>query len=463
MYEEACNTGNSIYLEADDLIDIAEYYQSKGEYKKAIAAADYAISIFPGATSPLLFRSRMSLIYEKNSQKANEWADKIEDKTDLDYYYLKAEILIADNHEKLADKYLEEIFENISQDEHDEFCLDIANLYIDYNLYKYAKKWMNCANKKNYTLYQEIDAQIASSEGNYVKSKKIYNKILDKDPYNNIYWNKLATVQYLSNEIDDSIASCEYAIAIDPNDFEAYFNKANALFYLHKYEEALKNYKKVAELNPNDETGEMFQGITLSSMSKFEESISHLEKAEKLLDKSSPNRIEILKQLAYNYDQVGNTELSYKYIKKALNIDPTNPDLLVLEGHMDLENGKVDEAKSVFEKAINMSINSEEVMLHIALSFYDNGYTNASYKLLNTLVHIHQSHESTPSYVWKEIWIYLALCALTLHDHDRIPDFLVKAVENDSEKSKTILGPFFPEKLEPEDYLEYYKSHITQY
>ena len=104
---------------------------------------------------------------------------------------------------------------------------------------------MNCANKKNYTLYQEIDAQIASSEGNYVKSKKIYNKILDKDPYNNIYWNKLATVQYLSNEIDDSIVSCEYAIAIDPNDFEAYFNKANALFYLHKYEEALKNYKKV--------------------------------------------------------------------------------------------------------------------------------------------------------------------------------------------------------------------------
>lgn len=69
MYEEACNTGNSIYLEADDLIDIAEYYQSKGEYKKAIAAADYAISIFPGATSPLLFRSRMSLIYEKNSQR----------------------------------------------------------------------------------------------------------------------------------------------------------------------------------------------------------------------------------------------------------------------------------------------------------------------------------------------------------------------------------------------------------
>ena len=70
------------------------------------------------------------------------------------------------------------------------------------------------------------------SHGNYVESETILNELLDADPYFGPYWNQLAQSQFLRNDIQDSIISSEYSIAINPNDEEAVLNKANGLLHL---------------------------------------------------------------------------------------------------------------------------------------------------------------------------------------------------------------------------------------
>ena len=96
-YEDAQKSGESIYLEPEELTDIAEYYHILGNVNHAINVIDEAISMFPGAVSPLSFRARIALLKENNPQKADEYAELIEDKSDLEYFYIKAEIMLVEN------------------------------------------------------------------------------------------------------------------------------------------------------------------------------------------------------------------------------------------------------------------------------------------------------------------------------------------------------------------------------
>ena len=81
-------------LEPDELTDVAEYFYGKGDRKLSLQILNDAIEAFPGATMPLVFRGRTALIDEHDVEKAKEYARQIDDKLNLDYIYLEAEILI---------------------------------------------------------------------------------------------------------------------------------------------------------------------------------------------------------------------------------------------------------------------------------------------------------------------------------------------------------------------------------
>ena len=58
-------------MDADELNDIAEYFYNNGKIDGIYRGFDYAISLFPGATGPLVFRSRIALIVNNDPQKRN--------------------------------------------------------------------------------------------------------------------------------------------------------------------------------------------------------------------------------------------------------------------------------------------------------------------------------------------------------------------------------------------------------
>lgn len=462
-YEEAIKKNEPIILEADELTEIAEYYQYIGDNEKALEVCDHAMSLYPGVSEPLLFRSRYALLVNEDSSEAKQYAMQISDKTDLDYYYLIAEIMIVDNHIKSAEKYLEEKMADV--DITDDYCIDVANLFLDYELYAHAEKWLKRSKDKNSEEYKEIEAQIELNNGNFKESERIYNQLLDKDPYSTPHWNKLATAQFLSNEISDSITSSEFSIAIDPTDVEAYLNKANGLYSLHNYEDALLYYKKVAELAPEEETGNMFQGFAFTALGRNEEAISHLKKALAIADDDSPNIIEIYKQMAYNYGILGDLPSANEYIEKALALEPENKELLILKGHVALMEDNKDESQKLFQEALNVSSSTDEsveTMYHIALAYYDNGYVKAAYKLCATLIDKLNKEKIKPA-VWGDLWAYVALCSLRLHDKEHSEMFLNTAIGIDKDKLKAILGEYFPDGLDPKDYYKYYLDNINKF
>ena len=453
-YEDARESGESIYLDPDELTDIAEYYHILGNVNHAIEVIDEAINMFPGSVSPLSFRARVALLKEDNPQKANEFAEQIDDKSDLEYFYIKAEIMIVENKIDEADEFLEAQYEDMNDEDRADFVIDVATLFADYDALEKAQKWLMRSDETDELDYQELKGRIALAKGNYEESERIFNKLIDKDPYSSPYWNHLASTQLMRNNIRDAIQSSEFSIAINPKDEEAILNKANALLSLGNYEEAYKYFQRYSELCPTEDCGQLFQGISMLNMGNLEKGIEHLKNAEKLMKADSPSQYEIYQELAFALSRKGELQEALDYANKLYHLEGIfdRNEALVLRGHLFMENGQMEEAQKCFSKAINDSNGSPKVFLRIAISTYDNGYYKSAYRMLKTLRRVTDAD-------YNEGYSYMALCCQALGLTDEFLENVKTACEVNPQEARIVLGELFPTELEPQDYYHYLLSN----
>lgn len=454
LYENAQASGTSVYLEPDDLTDIAEYYHILGNIDACKNTVDYAIKMFPGATMPLVFRSRVALLMEHDVALAEEYAEMIDDKADLEYLYLKAEIMIVDDRAEEAETFLRDAYEELEDDEDKaDFLIDVANLYADYELMEYAQQWLSLSEEYDSTDYKELQGRIAMGLGDYEESNRIYNELIDRNPYSFTYWNQLASSQLLHNEIMESIQSSEFALAINPDDEDATLNKANGLFNLGNFEEACKYYERFTKISPNSEVGEMFFGISLINLNRTEEGVEHLKKAESLADAFSEYLHDIYVELAYSLTALGKHEDAMEYIEKISQLDDCDPyETDVLKGNVHLQKGETAEAMKCFQHAVTASNGSPRVILRIGICIYDNGYYSLAYDVFHLLL-------DDASDEWKDGWSYLALCCMLLSRKDEFVYAVRKACQQNPVEAKMVLGEIFPENLSPDDYVNYLKEN----
>lgn len=448
-YEDAERKGEPIYMEPDELTNIAEYYYNDGRIDKAIQTLSYAIQLFPSSAIPLVFRARIALLDEKNPKLAARLAEQVGDKTDYEYLYLKAEIMIEERHADEADKYLRETFDTIFEEDRPDYVLDVATLFADYNQFALADKWLSLSEDKDLADYKELKGRIATAQGNYSESERIFSNLLDEDPFSSHFWNRLASSQMMQNRMKDAIASSEFSIAINPKDEEAIINKANSLFCLAQFEEALKYYKRYTELRPQSYLGYMNLGNTLLNLNRTEEAVKQYMKAEELLGGKEEDAVELYQEIALAQSALGRISEAIKYAQKAAqcpNADQT--EILVLKGHIYLEHGNVEKSKEYYEEAIKQAVPVNKGIKLVAVSAYDCGYYNIAAKLFKMIV---KSTDNTQN----EGYAYLASCCQYLGKEREFKKYLKKACELNTTETKLIFSPYFPTDIEAKDYYDY--------
>jgi tetratricopeptide (TPR) repeat protein len=302
--------------------------------------------------------------------------------------------------------------------------------------------------------YKELQGRIALNKGNYKESEDIFNALLDEDPFSSPYWNRLASSQFMRNHINDSITSSEFSIAINPNDEEAILNKANGLFSLENYEEALIYYRRFTHLCPEEETGYLFQGITLLNLNRTQEALQKLKEAEEKASKQSSNLLEIYQQLSFTLSHLGHLDEALSYIDKAEKLnDAEKGEMNVLRGHLLLEHERQKEAQIYFQKALSESKDSPSIILHIAISVYDCGYLKFSYKLFKELYYTEKGNDMLEGYS------YFAMCCRDMKHYEEYLQVLKKACELNPSEAKNVLGEYFPREVEPSQYYQYALTH----
>jgi len=250
-YETAVRVGDYPFMDADDLIDIADYYNMVDEHDKAVEVVDHALELYPHATLPNVFMARESLL-NGDYDAAHRFADAIEGKDEPDYHYLKTELLIAEGKIEQADRYMRDYGMTVPADEYEDFVRDCANLYIDYGISDKAYEWMLRSKGDDSVDFKELMARALFGMGKLKNAQRLYNELIDADPYNSQYWNALASAQFLNGEYSDAVSSSEYSLAINPKDTEALALKASGLTQLGNTEEAVKYCRRYAEIIPDD-------------------------------------------------------------------------------------------------------------------------------------------------------------------------------------------------------------------
>lgn len=451
-YENSQKEGREEYFETKELTDIAEYYYSSGRMDDLNAVLDYAIRLHPGAALPLVFRGRIALIDEKDVEKARRCVEQITDCSNLDYHYLKAEIMIADDDVTAADEYLKAQLDTIDEDEEADYILDVSTLFIDYGIADKAAEWLDMSDETTLADYRELKARIAFTNGDYDLSSQLFEQLIDDDPYSGKYWNSLASTQFMDNRINDAITSSEFSIAINPEDFEAVLNKANGLFSLGNFAEAMKFYERYAKLCPKEGAGPLFMGNCLLNMGKAEEALPYYEEALHKLQELNLGTTEALQCLAFTYSQLDRVDEALECLDKAMALKDSNKnEVLVIKGHILLEHRRVKEALKEFLEALESSAYSRDIFFRIGISVYDCGYPAVAYRMFKSYMDMRRD-DNDDSY---EGVAYLAACCKYLNRREDYLKYLRLACEKNPDEVRKILGSEFPMGMEPRDYYDY--------
>lgn len=93
LYEQTIAAGNSPYMDTDDLLDVAEFYLSKGEFSKAQEAMELALELHPKAQEPVAMMADI-MFDSQNWEQAVVWLNKV---LDNDTFNVRAWQNLADS------------------------------------------------------------------------------------------------------------------------------------------------------------------------------------------------------------------------------------------------------------------------------------------------------------------------------------------------------------------------------
>jgi tetratricopeptide (TPR) repeat protein len=447
-YETSVKSEHAIYMDADDLADIADYYHYNGRDEEANEAIELALTYNPEAVGPLLYKAREALS-RGDYEDAEDYASRIEAVDSQEAVYLKGEIMISQGKVDEANDYFRQKMDEIMPDELTDYVYDVANVFSDYNIHNIAFEWIARSQGDDSDDFKELMGHTLFGLGKYKDSERIFNELIDHDPYSARYWNALANAQFMSEDYNASITSSEYAIAIDPHDAESILAKANGLFSLNNYESALTYYRRYSDIMEDDYFGYLHQGTCLLNLGHPEEAIVALEKAEQTATAAGPQiHADIYQELAFAYGDLHKLDQALYYIDKAEELGCDHANMEVIRGHILLSSNQQKEAELAFKKALKLSDNTPKTMLRIVVSLYDNQYPLTCYTLFKKFFkHIYSD--------WNDGYSYMALCCLDLKKYDEFLYYLDLAVKRNPKEAGAVLGGLFPEGTLPEEYVAY--------
>ncbi len=454
-YEASLESGDAMFLDVDDLVDIADYYNWIGRQEDALLVVKRGLDLYPNHELLNVFMARRALEVEDIAE-ARRIANRIDDKDAPDYHYLHAEILIAQNRIEEADHYLREYGKRVEPDEYADFVKDVANLYIDYDVSQKAYEWMMRAAGDDSDDFKELMGRALFGLGKYKESQRIFNELIDHNPFSKQYWTALATAQFMDEDYHAAITSSEYAIAIDPNDPDSLLTKANGLVKLGNFEQAAEFFRRYSEICPDDALGLLHQAACMVNMNQHKEAIPLLERALTLADNDGDLMPQIYQELAFAYSANDELDRALDAIDKTKNYLCDHADMLVIRGHLLLNHQRNKEAEEAFRTAMTVSDNKPAVTLRIIVSLYDNHYVKAAYQMLKRFYEIIVDDDYPNGHA------YMALCCWELHYNREFLRYLKLSTERNPKEARAVLGYLFPDDMNVDQYYDYMKENMKR-
>ncbi len=451
-YEEAASQGTPPFLDADDLIDIADYYRMTNQTEKAKAVAENAVALFPHATLPNVFMARNAL-REYNLEKAQHYVSMIEAHDDPDYLYIKAELLLYQYRTEEANQLLTAYFNGLPNEDNGWFIKDVVNLYLDYEEFASGYDWLMKYNDEKDNDYLDLLGRALYGIGQAEKGEQIFTQLTDQNPFEKRYWKMLADTQLAQHKIEAAIASSEYAIAIDPDDPAALNIKGTALMEQGDWTQAEEFFEKAIQLLPTECSFYLNRSTCLININDFEGTIACLQGALDNSNDAQKMAGTIYHQMALCHGALGNVETAKMLLDQSEEHGFIQSDIYIARGHIAQIERQYAAADRYFNKALSVAASPIDALVRVAVSMTDCRRFKKCLTLLKKKLPV------TDEQCTQGISL-MALCSLNLQQFDDFLYYLELAAERNPVELRAVLGDYFPENMAVENYYRFAYQHI---
>lgn len=354
-YEQSKAEGRSIYMDAEDMADLADWYAMRRKPDMAQDVVTYGLKLHPDNTSLLVQQAYLYLEnFERDKAKEIAWQSIGEETSEVTI--LRAQLLLEEGRMEDAQDLLDTI------EDKDDLAniIEAAYMYIDLGYPDKAQSWIDLGRGK----YDDDEAYLAVCADYYYARQHIteamayYNKLIDKNPYSPLYWFGLARCYYEQGKLDKAIDACDYATLSDEEFADAYLLRANAFYELGNDEKALDNYKQAEQLKLIP-TGFLytFQGMDKISKGEWQKAYEFIQKA--IAANSNRTERATLPTLFANSGlclyKLGKREKAEVDWDTAHLLSPEDADPYLVEGRAYMEGGENDKAIVCWQKATSLS------------------------------------------------------------------------------------------------------------
>lgn len=446
-YESSLEKGMPVFMDAEDLVEIADFYESQGRRDEADEAVEKALERDPACPSALSFKVGDALD-KGDLAMAHYYLDQIEDHEDPEYIYCSAELMLEEGHSKECEKMLRKELKGLPEDEVEDFVHDVLNIYCDWEEWQLAAKWLKLIKTKDNGDMLELSGRIHYGMADYEKSEQVFKQLLDDNPFCLKHWNALASSQFMLGHYQDALESSEYAIAIDASSTDALLGKANALYHLGRYEEARDFFHRYSQLTDNSPLGVMNEASCIIAMNQIDEAITMLEKLCVRKDIEPDLLYDIHQQLAFCYGEKQQYEQALAVLDLSDSNQQGDSQATVLKGHLMLAAGRLADAEATFHQAIDNSDDPMGTLLQVIVSLYDNGYLIMAHRMMKKFFNL-QGKNGHDGYG------YMALFCHDMGLEDDYLKYLKLAVTHNPKEAEQALKHIFPKDVEPSQYYTY--------
>lgn len=351
-YEALKAENQSFYMDADQVIELVEWYELDGNLDSAFEVLDYGMKLHPDHVGLLVAKAYL-YIDQNDITKAKAVARQLKDDFSVEGIMLRSEILLLDG--KLKDAEL--LLNNLRDANDAETYIDIACLYGDMGHTDLGIHWLkraiNLAPDHEDILL--VSAEYCYTNGEYDKAIQYYNTLLDKEPYSYTYWMGLGKVYFTIKNYSKAIEASDFALISDPDAGEAYLLKAHSLFHLENPEAAVREYKLVLEKSSlAPEFIYAYIGICYTAMEDWHNASYYYEKALYTNDDLDQSlKVDVYNNLSFSLYKSGDFQKARKICRIIQKLYPDYIDSYLLEGRMYFDEGQLQLAETSWNFILN--------------------------------------------------------------------------------------------------------------
>ncbi len=397
-YEEHLKKGENIYLDADQLADIADKYAADQRFDDAQQVIDYGLRLHPDNTDLLIEQSLLYLDTGK-LEEAKKVAFSIQEES-YEVTLLRGELFINEGNLDEADA----LFQGIKDSKNYELLADVASLYKDTGNPEKALDWAEYG-LKEFPQSEELmlmKAECLASIPETEKAIEAYNQLIDLDPFNAEYWNELSKCHLLVSDYPQALNAVDFALAANDQSGEAHLIRGHILFNLDRSEEAIDAYQRALNADGISPLfGNMFLGLTFNAMEQWANaaeafqtaidymdddfsalrsdlylnraiSLAHLEEYPEatdlcylaLADHPIPSEVHLTE--GYIYLLADDLEMAWTMWHTALDISPESSTWLHISEYL-LEVNRLHDARHCMEQAAHIDPESYDIQPRLAI------------------------------------------------------------------------------------------------